>query len=345
MNTLRRMIRNEQDIAAVDYYELFSELTGNRQQKPALTAMLAALSAKPVNFNDVVNLVRFIEEKAPKRSLKHSEELINIVGTGGGIATFNISTTSAFVAAAAGAKVLKSGSYSYNSQCGSLDLLSRLGIRLDLNEDALNTMLEQFNIGFVSPAMYPPLLRRLAVSIAPLSLRDIGGIINTIGPLLCPFQVGGQICGVRSPELVPVFARALDALGIRNSIAVWAEVGMDEFSAVGDNQFAFSDENPQVQLLNPREFGMAHSDPEELAGGGPDDNIEILHAVLNNRASVAAIDTVVLNAAHILLLAGKQSTPADAVRKSREVIEQGTAARLLNDIVRWSENRQQLAEV
>ncbi len=192
---LKKIIRNSDDISIEDYFSFLQKVIENKADKSEVIAFVAALSAKPLRVKDLVYFVRFIESVSPPKEILNSNQAINIVGTGGGIATFNISTTSAFIASAAGAKVLKSGSYRYNSQSGSLDVLTALGLNIHLNLQALEKMLAETGIGFINPNMYSPLLRRLAIAILPLELKDIGGFINTIGPLICPVHVKGQIRG------------------------------------------------------------------------------------------------------------------------------------------------------
>lgn len=338
MSTLRKLVRNNSDISDAEYQAFFTSVFEDRKQKDALIAMLSALSAKTLNYNDMVNFVNYIEADSPKRVIKCSDRAVNIVGTGGGEPTFNISTTSTFVAAAAGATVLKSGSYSYNSKSGSLDLLASLGINLNASVEALEDMVEEVNIGFVPPQLYPPMLRRIAISIMPLNLRDIGGFVNVIGPLLCPIKVAGQICGVSQLNYVEMFVKAMQAFGISNSMAVNAEVGLDEFSAIGVNHFASTDSDGSVQILDPQDHGMQYSDMSALDGGEPSENVEILHKLLSAKSRDAAVDTVALNAAHVILLGKKANNISEAIGLAHEAIFSGSAAALLSKAVEYSKD-------
>lgn len=336
MSTLRKLVRNSNDISNEDYQALFTSAFEDRKQRDTLIAMLCALSAKPLNANDMANFVAYVEKDSPKKVLKCSDRAVNIVGTGGGAPTFNISTTSTFVAAAAGATVLKSGSYSYNSKSGSLDLLASLGINLNSSEAALEGMVEELNIGFVPPQMYAPILRRIAISIMPLNLRDIGGFINKIGPLLCPIKVSGQICGVSEQSYIAMFVKAMQSFGMTNSMAVWAEMGMDEFSAIGNNQYALTDADGSIQTLNPQDYGMDYHDPTALDGGEPDENVELLKNLLTTNARNAAVDTVALNAAHVILLGKQADNLKDALAMAHHAIFSGAAYDLLQRAVEYS---------
>lgn len=340
MSTLRKIVRNSTDISDEEYREIFTSALEDRKQRDTLIALLSALSAKSLNYADMVNFVRYIEERSPKRVLKCSDRAINIVGTGGGAPTFNISTTSTFVAAAAGATVLKSGSYSYNSKSGSLDLLASLGINLKNSEEGLEAMVEELNIGFVPQQMYPPMLRRIAISIMPLNLRDIGGFINVIGPLLCPIKVAGQICGVSKQPYIEMFIKAMQIFGMKNSMSVWAEMGMDEFSAIGKSQFALTDANSNsdnaIQTFDPKDYDMDYSDVTALDGGEPGENVEIMRGILTAKSRNAAVDTVALNAAQVIWLGKKADNIRDALGLAHEAILSGSANELLQRAVEFS---------
>lgn len=336
MSTLRKLVRNSDAISNDEYQTLFASVFEDRKQRDTLIAMLTALSAKPLHANDMANFVAYVEKDTPKKVLKCSDRAVNIVGTGGGAPTFNISTTSTFVAAAAGATVLKSGSYSYNSKSGSLDLLASLGMNLNSSEEALEGMVEELSIGFVPPQMYAPILRRIAISIMPLNLRDIGGFINKIGPLLCPIKVSGQICGVSEQAYIQMFVTAMQRFGMNNSMAVWAEMGMDEFSAIGNNQFALTDSDGHIQTLNPSDYGMNYTDPTTLDGGEPDENVALLKNLLNSAERNAAVDTVALNAAHVIMLGKQANSLKDAIAMAHEAIFSGAAYDLLQRAVEYS---------
>jgi anthranilate phosphoribosyltransferase len=333
---LRKIIQNDSDIDHTDYDFFLTSVWENSADKHALIAFLAALSAKPLNLNDVLGVVRFIEKVSPKRCLTCCDRIVNVVGTGGGRPSFNISTTAAFVAAAAGATVLKSGSYAHSSQCGSLDVLDHLGIRLNTTDTMLEAMLAELNIGFVGPQLYSPLLRRIAVSIAPLSLREIGGFINRIGPLLCPFHVDGQVVGVNSDARIDIFAAALGALGNSNSIVVWSEIGLDEFSAVGINRVAAVDQQIRRDTLDPQTLGLNYDEPALLAGGDARANAAIMRSVLKMGCPAVARDTVALNAAALLKLSGRGDSIEACFQLAQEVLASGKAYRLLQDAAAFS---------
>ncbi len=329
MRTLNKIIR-DQAIEDAEYHEFLEALFSDKSHKLSVVALIAALSAKPTRLADILSFVEFLESESPKSTLRTDGRLVNIVGTGGGIATFNISTTATFLTAAAGTKVLKSGSFAYNSRSGSLDLIRELGIPLDLSVAGLETMLDELNIGFVSARLYPPRLRRLATTILPLTLKEIGGFVNLIGPLLCPFHVHGQICGVRSRSLIPVFQTALKERRIENSITVWGEEGLDEFSAIGKSYYRITGTDEVDTVFDPLAYGIRHASVRELAGGTGAENAEITRLILKDKArSAAARDTVIINSAFMLLLSGAVDSIADGLSLARDTLRSGDGYQLL----------------
>jgi len=173
--------------------------TGEIRSKSTI-AFLVALAARPLTHATMVNFVSYVRRVSPRTAFAGVSSAVNIVGTGGGPSTFNISTAAAFVASAAGATVVKSGSRAYNSASGSMDVLRALGVTLPTDAVEAARMLARTGLSFVSESHSSPVLRRLVMSVLPLSFRDVGGFINTVGPFLCPYEVSGQVFGVAHRE-------------------------------------------------------------------------------------------------------------------------------------------------
>ena len=197
-------------------------------------------------------------------------------------------------------------------------------------------MLDELGIGFVSPAMYPPLLRRIATSIYPLTLKQIGSFINTIGPFLCPFKLAGQLCGVRSQALMLPFSEVAQQLDIKNVALVWSDADMDEFCSVGCNHIYWPAQDGHQHTLTGRSLGMQQLPLTDLAGGTPETNASLMKNLLNNTAPEIAIDTVILNAAYLLRLHNLSLTTVDAIGIAKEAINSGQASRLLTRAIECS---------
>jgi anthranilate phosphoribosyltransferase len=283
-----------------------------------------------------ITFIQYIQRHSPYRRVNHSSDAVNIVGTGGGRSTFNISTTSAFVAAAAGAVVVKSGSNSYTSQCGSLDLLKALKINLSISFEQFEKMLADIGLGFVNPNWYAPILRRLAVTIFPETFKSAGGYVNIMGPLLAPIQVKARLIGVKSKNLISPMAEAVHRLGLGNAIICWCDLGLDEFCSMGCNYFR----RVGADGIGPMEADIVHTYESdqltELTGGSPMENAAITQAILNGSITGVKLDTVLRNAAYILSLAGKVQTVAQGISMAAQAIKSGLAMDKLEQVRRYS---------
>lgn len=333
---LQKIICNSDDISQEEYFYFLRMILDNKIDKCEVISFMSALSAKPLNLNDILCFVRFVESISPRKRVINSDQAINIVGTGGGLSTFNISTAAAFVASTAGAKVLKSGSYSYNSQSGSLDVLQALGINTNLDTSGMEQMLEETGIGFVNPNMYSFLLRRLAISILPLKLKTIGRFVNTIGPLICPVQVKGQITGVSDLSTFELMSKAMSTLKLHNSIVVWAEIGLDEFSSFGKCHVANIGNAIQKRVIEPKQHGFHLNDVSNLRGGTPSYNAEFIRAIFQNKVKNEARDIVILNSAYLLIQAEVVDNIRDGIDFSLEVLISGKVSKQLEKSIAFT---------
>ncbi|WP_349360661.1 anthranilate phosphoribosyltransferase [Stappia sp.] len=297
--------------------------------KPETVAVLAALSATPFTHERVVGFVRYVEETYPPIDLPASDEAVNIVGTGGGPATFNISTTAAFVAAAAGAKVLKSGSPAFSSRAGSFDVLKVLGLAKAQSDEALADCLETVGIGFAPATGYAPICRRLAVASMPLEFKMIGRFVNALGPLICPYRTRGAVVGAATPVLFDII-RTVSAEFGRSVLTVRAECGIDEFVSIGPMRVAWPDD-AAPSIVDPEDLGLRRGRLDALAGGDVEHNARELKAILNNEGGAQATETVALNAAAVLCMSGHAADLGEGIARTREAIRTGAAARKLAD--------------
>ncbi|VTM87439.1 Anthranilate phosphoribosyltransferase [Raoultella ornithinolytica] len=179
-------LTRQQKLSIEEMIEFWRQVDHGEQSPQKVLAVLSALSSRPLEVDIAVAFLRYLQLAYPKTALRTAQNAVNIVGTGGGISTFNISTTSAFVVAAAGVRVLKSGSRAYSSQTGSQDVLERLGIRVTVNDDILEEMLQTLGIGFAPIARYPALCRKLVTLCQPLPFSLVGQVINRFGATALP---------------------------------------------------------------------------------------------------------------------------------------------------------------
>ncbi len=251
------------------------------------------------------------------------EHLVDTCGTGGDRSnTFNISTTSAFVAAAAGARVAKHCNRSVSSRSGSADLLEAAGVRLDLNPGQVARCIEEVGVGFLfAPAHHSA----MKYAIGPRRELGVRTIFNVLGPLTNPAGAPNQLLGVFSADLVEPLAHVLERLGSEHVLVVHAEDGMDEISVSASTLVAeLCDGHVRTYTLSPERFGLSRSPVDALAVDGPEDSLAMMRAVYADQPS-AARDVIVLNAGAAVYAAGVADSLESGVQAADRAIASGGA--------------------
>ena len=258
------------------------------------------------------------------------DELVDTCGTGGGtVATFNISTAAALVAAGAGARVAKHGNRSFTSRSGSADVLEALGVPVDRPVPVLERALRDAGVVF----MYAPLMHPAMRHVGPVRRElAVPTVMNVVGPLANPAMAGRQVVGVAEAHRVPLIAGALAALGSRHALVVHGAPGMDEVSPIGPTEVVEVRGGAAAGAwrIDPAAHGFAGIDAAELAGGEPAENAAVIEAVLRGGGPAGARAAVVLNAAAALYVAGVAASYADGVARAAAAIDDGAGRRALD---------------
>jgi anthranilate phosphoribosyltransferase len=257
-------------------------------------AILTAIQAKGPSTEELVGMARVLQSQSMRGN--RDSPLIDTCGTGGdGASTFNISTSVAFVAAAAGIKVAKHGNRSASSKTGSADVLEALGINLNAPSEKVQAAVDEVGISFLFAPGWHPALKAVSDLRKTLKVRTI---FNLLGPLVNPMRPTGQIVGVNDPLLLETIARALSQLGTKRAIALHGREKLDEAGLADITYLAVVEkENLRCMILNPQELGLTPAPTEALRGGDVRENAEILKAVLQGKGTQAQQDVVALNAA------------------------------------------------
>jgi len=258
--------------------------------------------------------------------------LVDIVGTGGdGSHTFNISTCSMFVAAAAGAKVSKHGGRSVSSKSGSADVLESLGLEINLKPDAIVRCIAEAGVGFMFAPNHHPAMKNVAPVRKELGVRTI---FNILGPLTNPASAPNILMGVFHPDLVGIQVRALQRLGAEHAIVVYGRDGMDEVS-LGAATLVGELKNGEISEyeIHPEDFGLPMASSRNLKVETPEQSRQMLLTVLDNQPGPAR-DIVVFNTGVALYAAGVANSIEDGIAKSRAALESGAARAKLDQLVR-----------
>ncbi|MEM9213043.1 MAG: anthranilate phosphoribosyltransferase [Cyanobacteria bacterium P01_F01_bin.150] len=296
-------------------------------------AILAAIQAKGVSSVELAGMATVLQGQSRGDALDMetpSSPLIDTCGTGGdGASTFNISTTVAFVAAAAGISVAKHGNRAASSKVGSADVLEALGINLQAPIETVRAALEQVGITFLFAPGWHPAMK----SVVPIrKILKVRTVFNLLGPLVNPMPITGQVIGVFDSNLVEILAGALQQLGRSQAIVLHGREKLDEAGLADKTDLAIL-ANGQVQpfILDPSALGITNAPTLALKGGDVPDNVEILSAVLQGKGTQAQQDVVALNAA-LALTVGQAvqgddvlTTYAQGVAKAREILQSGAA--------------------
>jgi anthranilate phosphoribosyltransferase len=299
-----------------------------------MAAILVALRIKGESVDEIAAAASVMRELSTKVVTLASPHLIDTCGTGGdGIQTFNVSTVSALVAAAAGAKVAKHGGRSVSSSCGSADVLEALGVNVNLTPAQVASAVEEIGIGFMFAPNHHSAMKHAAPVRRELGVRTL---FNLLGPLTNPANAKRQIMGVFSPALTVKLAQVLQQLGSEHVLVVCGADGMDEISFTGDSHIAEL-KNGQVTeyTINPSQFGMPTHQLASIQIDNAEQSKAMILAVLNGELG-AARDIVLLNAGAAIYVAGLADCLAAGINKAAEVIDQGLALAKLNALQQYA---------
>ncbi|MDD0813617.1 anthranilate phosphoribosyltransferase [Curvibacter sp. HBC28] len=308
---------------------------------PVMTAaLITGLRVKKETIGEITAAAQVMREFSTKVHVADKTHLVDIVGTGGdGSHTFNISTCSMFVAAAAGAKVSKHGGRSVSSKSGSADVLEALGVNINLPPEAISRCIEQTGIGFMFAPNHHPAMKNVAAVRKELGVRTI---FNILGPLTNPASAPNILMGVFHSDLVGIQVRALQRLGAEHAVVVYGRDGMDEVS-LGAATLVGELHNGQVREyeIHPEDFDLPMASNRALKVDTPEQSRDLLLAVLDNSedpAVRAARDIVLLNAGVALYAANVAPSMADGVKLARAALASGAAKQSLSALVAASQS-------
>ena len=321
---------DRQDLERTEMYDVFGYVMDGKATDVQKSAFLIALRMKGESAEEITGAAMAMRERVTPLQT-NGADVIDTCGTGGdGRGTFNISTVAAIVAAGAGAMVAKHGNRAVSSSCGSADLLSELGVAIDLDAARMSEVLRRTGISFLfAPKLHPAMGAVMGVR------RELGvrTIFNVLGPLTNPAFAKRQVLGVYADHLVDVLARVLLALGSQHAMVVHSRDGLDEISVSAPTRVA-EVRNGEIRTfdLTPESVGVRQHPIDNIAGGDARQNAGIARAILSGEGGARA-DIVVANAGAALYVAGIAPTIRDGVSLAREAIKSGEATRKLDNLI------------
>ena len=308
----------------------------NGELTPVVTAaLITGLRVKKETIGEITAAAQVMREFSTKVNVPDTRHLVDIVGTGGdGSHTFNISTCSMFVAAAAGAKTAKHGGRSVSSKSGSADVLESLGANINLSPEKIAQCVQEVGIGFMFAPNHHPAMKNVAALRKELGVRTI---FNILGPLTNPAGAPNILMGVFHSDLVGIQIRALQRLGAEHALVVYGRDGMDEVSLGASTLVGeLKDGHLSEYEIHPEDFGMAMASHRALRVETPEESQAVLRGVLNNEAG-AARDIVILNAGAALYAANVTASIKDGIALARQVIESGAAKQKLEQFIAFTQ--------
>lgn len=326
-------LSKKQDLSYEEAEQVMNEIMEGQASDVQKSAYLTALSMKGENIDEITASAAGMRAHCIK--LLHNMDVLEIVGTGGdGANSFNISTTSAMVIAAAGVPVAKHGNRAASSRSGAADVLEALGVQIDLPPKRSAELLHEIQICFLFAQNYHIAMKYVAPIRKELGIRTV---FNILGPLSNPAGANMELMGVYEQELVEPLAQVMAKLGVVRGMVVYGQDKLDEISMSAPTSVCeIRDGWFQSYEITPEQFGYTRCAKTELTGGTPEENAEITKSILGGEERGAKRCAVCLNAGAAIYIAGKTRSMEEGVRMAERIIDDGRAMNKLEQFIRES---------
>ncbi len=324
-----------EDIAILDMEKVMRQIMTGGATSAQIAGLLVALRMKGETVDEITASASVMRELVTPVKAEGSH-VVDIVGTGGdGLHTFNVSTTSCFVVAAAGATVAKHGNRSVSSTSGSADILEAAGINLNLSAHQVEQCIKDLGIGFMFAPLHHSAMKH---AIGPRKEMGICTIFNLLGPLTNPAGALNQLLGVFAKKWLEPLVIVLKNLGSEHVMVVHSADGMDEISMAGDTYVCELNKGQIKQYtINPEQFGMSCSTIEDIIVDGAEQSLAMVQSVLSDTPG-AARDIVTLNSGAAIYCAGLADTLEEGVNKARDIISSGAAREKLDQLAKLTQS-------
>lgn len=321
---------NEEEVA-----EIISDIREDKITEAQISGFLVALVMKGTTLTETAYIAKAMRENCIPITPNVNAELMDTCGTGGGLSTYNISTATAIISAAAGIPIAKHGSRSISSLSGSADVLEALGVNIELTPEQAAELIEEISIAFIYAPLFHPVMGKVLGPEAALGIKTI--FYTIIGPLINPSSAPRHLLGVYKPELLEQVATVAKEIGYTRAMFVHGLDGLDEISLLGKTRIMeLKDGDFKTYEIAPEDFGLDRCKLEDIRTGTPEENAATIRGVFDGSIRDARRDAVLLNAAGALMIGDKASDFADGIAKVAEIIDNGSAKATLDALVERS---------
>lgn len=334
MKTYIAKVADRNDLTEAEAKAAMEIMLSGEASQAQIGAFLTALRMKGETLEELVGLASVLRDKADTISPK-ADNYVDLVGTGGDCTyTFNISTTAAFLVAAAGLPVAKHGNRSISSKSGAGDVLEALGVNIMAEPDCVERCVEEAGIGFMFAQLFNKSMKYVGQARKDMGIRTV---FNILGPLANPSRAKNMVVGVYDPKLTEVIARAMSRLGVENAFVVSGCDNMDEITLTGETTIS-EVKNGSVKTFQfrPEEVGMKTCTLEELRGGDGKENAQITRDILSGKLQGPKRDIVLLNAGATLYVGGIAESIASGVKLAGQILDSGKGMEALEKLIKVS---------
>ena len=324
-------ITAHQELTEAEISELIAAIKEGTVSDVQIAGFQVALLMKGASLKEIAHIAKAMRDNCVSLKPNVAGELMDTCGTGGGLSTFNISTATALVAAAAGIPVAKHGSRSIASLSGSADVLEALGVNINLQPREVERMIEEIGIAFLYAPLFHPVMGKVLPPEQDLGIKTI--FYSIIGPLINPAFASRHLLGVYKPDLLDTVTYVAQELGYTNAMFVHGLDGLDEISLLGTTRINHL-KNAEVATIEiaPEDFGLTRCALSDIKAGTPEINAATIKGVFSRKIAGARRDAIILNAAGALVVGGKADDFRTGIGLAGELIDNGAAAKKLRQL-------------
>lgn len=325
-------LTNKQNLNEADVFEIITDINNDKLTEGQISAFLVSLVMKGTTIEETTYIAKAMRENCIALHPKVNTDMMDTCGTGGGLSTYNISTATAIIAAAAGIPIAKHGSRSISSLSGSADVLEALGVNINLKPEQAEQLIEDIGIAFIYAPLFHPVMCKVLPSEAALGIKTI--FYTIIGPLINPSFAPRHLLGVYKEELLEQVAYVAREIGYTRAMFVYGLDGLDEISLLGETKILeLKDGEFNTFIIKPEDFGLARCQLEDIKTGTPAENADTIRGVFEGTIGGHKKNAMVLNAAGALVVGDKARDIAEGVALAQEIIESGAAKAKLEQLI------------